>query len=247
MTSYETFYQLHQRPGSFLLANAWNAKSARLIQAAGFAAIGTSSGAIADSLGYADGEQIPFKELFYIVQRIKASTTIPLSVDFERGYSSNLSVINDHVQQLLDIGVAGINLEDAEGETVYLQKLESVKNYLVKTNQQLFINARTDVFLQKLPSPLVTVISRAKRYREAGADGLFVTGLGDPATIKEITSGVSLPVNVVGNAGLASVAALENIGIKRISMAVLPYRSTYNHLDRLVNNIITTQSLSPLF
>ncbi|WP_345951352.1 isocitrate lyase/phosphoenolpyruvate mutase family protein [Mucilaginibacter sp. PAMB04274] len=153
MTSYETFYQLHYQSNPFLLANAWNAKSAQLIEATGFPAIGTSSGAIADSLGYADGEKIPFKELLYIIQRIKASTTIPLSVDFERGYTNDLSVINDHTQQLLDLGVAGINLEDAEGESVYLRKLEGIKNYLARTSQQLFINARTDAFLQRLPEP----------------------------------------------------------------------------------------------
>jgi len=106
MNNYDAFYQLHQQPAPFILANAWNAKSARLIEAAGFPAIATSSGAIADSLGYADGEQIPFEELLYIVQRIKTSTTIPLSVDLERGYSSNLTVINDQIQKLLDIGVA---------------------------------------------------------------------------------------------------------------------------------------------
>lgn len=116
------------------------------MEAAGFPAIATSSGAISDSLGYADGEQIPFNELLYIVQRKKATVTIPLSVDFERGYSNDLTVINDQVQQLLDIGVVGINLEDAEGETVYLRKLESIQNHLVKTGRQLFINARTDAF-----------------------------------------------------------------------------------------------------
>jgi 2-methylisocitrate lyase-like PEP mutase family enzyme len=247
MNHYETFYQLHHQPTPFLLANAWNAKSARLIEAAGFPAIATSSGAIADSLGYADGEQIPFEELLYIVQRIKASTTIPLSVDLERGYSNDLTVINDHIQQLLDIGVAGINIEDAEGEAIYLRKLDSIKNYLAKTKQQLFINARTDVFLQKLPEPLETVIRRAKLYDEAGADGLFVTGIGDPAVIKEISSSVSLPVNIVGNPNLATVETLGKIGVKRISMAVLAYRATYRNLEQTLQYVSTSQSLTPLF
>ncbi|MGZ3873922.1 MAG: isocitrate lyase/phosphoenolpyruvate mutase family protein, partial [Mucilaginibacter sp.] len=141
MNHYETFHQLHHQPAPFLLPNAWNAKSAQLLQAAGFSAIATSSGAIADSMGYKDGEQIPFSELLYIIQRIKATTDLPLSVDFERGYSHDLAVINGHVQKLLDTGVSGINLEDAEGEEIYLRKLYSIKNYLVKTNQQLFINA----------------------------------------------------------------------------------------------------------
>lgn len=247
MDHYETFYQLHQQRNPFLLANAWNVKSARLIEAAGFPAIATSSGAIADSLGYPDGEHIPFNELLYIIKRIKASTTIPLSVDLERGYSNDLTTINDQIRQLIDTGVAGINLEDAEGETIYLKKLESIKNFLVKTGQRLFINARTDVFLQKLPVPLETVINRARLYREAGADGLFVTGIGDRDIIKEITSAVSLPVNVVGNTDLATVEALGNAGVKRISMAVLVYRSAYRHLERTLKEIYTSQTLTPLF
>ncbi|WP_345952852.1 isocitrate lyase/phosphoenolpyruvate mutase family protein [Mucilaginibacter sp. PAMB04168] len=247
MTSYQTFYQLHYQSNPFLLANAWNAKSAQLIEATGFPAIGTSSGAIADSLGYADGEKIPFKELLYIIQRIKAATTIPLSVDFERGYTNDLSVINDHIQQLLDLGVAGINLEDAEGESVYLRKLESIKNYLARTGQQLFINARTDAFLQKLPEPFETVIRRAKLYRDAGADGLFVTGIGDPAVISAITSAVSLPVNIVGGPNLATVESLAKAGIKRISMAVFVYRATYQNLEKAIKSVNTSQTLIPLF
>ncbi|TSJ41066.1 isocitrate lyase/phosphoenolpyruvate mutase family protein [Mucilaginibacter corticis] len=247
MTSYETFYQLHQQPGPFLLANAWNAKSAQLIEAAGFPAIATSSGAIADALGYPDGEQIPFEELLYIIKRIKASTQLPLSVDVERGYSSDLSVIADNISQLLDTGVAGINIEDAEGEAIYLKKLEGIKNYLSKTGRQLFINARTDVFLQKLPAPLETIIRRAKLYREAGADGLFVTGIADPSVIKEIAVNVALPLNIVGNLKLASVEALGAAGVKRISMAVIPYRAAYRHLEQTLGAVINEQSLAPLF
>ncbi|MGF7037751.1 isocitrate lyase/PEP mutase family protein [Mucilaginibacter lappiensis] len=247
MDHYETFYELHHQPAPFLLANAWNAKSAKLIEAGGFPAVATSSGAIADSLGYADGEQIPFTELLYVIQRIKSAINIPLSVDFERGYSHDLAVINDHIQQLLDTGIAGVNIEDAEGEAVYLRKLESIKNYLVKTGQQLFINARTDAFLQKLPEPMETVIRRAKLYQEAGADGLFVTGVGDPSIIKTITSTVSLPVNIVGNPNLASVEALGNAGVKRISTAVLIYRSAYRHLEQTLAAINTSQTLTPLF
>lgn len=217
------------------------------MEAAGFPAIATSSGAIAGSLGYPDGEQIPFDELVYIVKRIKVCTTVPLTVDFERGYTSDLSVISDYIQQLLDIGAAGINIEDAEGETIYLKKLDSIKNYLTKTGQHLFINARTDVFLQKLPEPTETVIRRAKLYSDAGADGLFVTGIGDAAVIKEITSAVNLPVNIVGNPKLAAVEALGNLGVKRISMAVIPYRGTYNRLEQILNEVHNSASLTPLF
>jgi len=246
MELYERFYQLHHRQSPFILANAWNVRSAQLIEQAGFEAIGTSSGAIANSLGYEDGEKIPFSELLYIVQRIKACTGIPLSVDMERGYSDDLDTLTGNIQKLADLGVSGINIEDAQGEEIFLRKLEHIKNYLVKTGQALFINARTDVFLQKLPDPLVTTIERARRYRDAGADGLFVPAVAEAGIIKEITSSVSLPVNMVGTARLP-VETLADLGVKRISMAVLLYRATYRQLENIAGSIKAEDSLSPLF
>jgi 2-methylisocitrate lyase-like PEP mutase family enzyme len=239
MNNFEKFFQLHHQQRPLIIANVWNVKSAQIIENNGYAALATSSGAIADSLGYADGEKIPFTELLYVVQRIISSTNIPLSVDLERGYTNNLTELNDHIQKMIDVGVVGINLEDAQGEEIYLKKLNSIKNYLAKNNQQLFINARTDVFLQKLESPLETTLKRAKLYEDAGADGLFVTGLQDIALVKEITSSVTLPVNLVGVPKLSSIEALTESGVKRISMAVLLYKATYHQLEKLVRDITT--------
>jgi 2-methylisocitrate lyase-like PEP mutase family enzyme len=247
MTDYEKFHQLHFQSEPLLLANVWNVKSAQIVEKSGFQAMATSSAAIAESLGYKDGEQIPFAELLYILQRIKSTTTIPLSVDFERGYTDDLEVLNEHVQKLVDLGVAGINLEDAQGEEIYLKKLYSIKNYLLKTNQQLFLNARTDVFLQKLDAPFETTLRRAKLYQDAGADGLFVTGIQDTDIIKKIASSIMLPLNVVGQSKIASVAALARLGVKRVSMAVLLYRATYGSLDAMARATIKEQSLEALF
>jgi 2-methylisocitrate lyase-like PEP mutase family enzyme len=97
MNHYEIFYRLHYKETALILANAWNVKSAQLIEQNVFAAIATSSGAISNSLGYEDGEKMPFKELLYILQRIKASTSLPLSVDFERGYSGNLAEVVSNI------------------------------------------------------------------------------------------------------------------------------------------------------
>jgi 2-methylisocitrate lyase-like PEP mutase family enzyme len=74
MNNYEKFFQLHHQSTPFIIANAWNVKSAKLIEENGYKAIATSSGAIANSLGYEDGEKIPFNELLYVVQRISSCT-----------------------------------------------------------------------------------------------------------------------------------------------------------------------------
>jgi 2-methylisocitrate lyase-like PEP mutase family enzyme len=247
MNNYEIFYQLHQQQNPLIIANAWNVKSAQLIEQRGYKAIATSSGAISNSLGYEDGEKIPFNELLYIVQRMKASTNIPLSVDLEKGYTDNLNELIENIQKLVDIGVAGINLEDAQGEEIYLKKLNSIKNHFEKSNQKLFINARTDGFLQKVASPLETTIKRAKLYQDAGADGLFVTAVSDTATIKEIALSTTLPLNVVGTPKLSSIKTLSECGVRRISMAVFLYKATYNQLEKLLTEVITEQSLDPLF
>ena len=247
MNNYEIFYQLHQQKKPLIIANAWNVKSAQLIEQNGYDAIATSSGAISNSLGYEDGEKMPFSELLYVVQRIKASTNIPLSVDLERGYTDDLTVLTENIQRLADIGVAGINLEDAQGEEIYLKKLSSIKNHLERNNQKLFVNARTDGFLLKVDSPLETTIKRAKLYQDAGADGLFVTAISDTATIKEIALSTILPLNVVGTPKLSSIKLLSECGVRRISMAVFLYKAAYNQAERLLKSVITEQSFEPLF
>jgi 2-methylisocitrate lyase-like PEP mutase family enzyme len=246
MNDYEKFYQLHHQEEPFIIPNAWNVKSAKLIEDNGYQAIATSSGAIANSLGYEDGEKIPFNELLYVIQRIKSCTSIPLSVDFEKGYTNDLAELCDNIQKLIEIGVVGINLEDSQGEEIYLKKLSSIKNYLIKINQKLFINARTDGFLQKIDKPFERTLERAKLYRDAGADGLFVTGVQDTAIIKEITAAVSLPVNVVGLPKFSSVKILSDCGVKRISMAVFLYNATYKQLEKVVREIKAEQTFGPL-
>nr|WP_294791139.1 isocitrate lyase/phosphoenolpyruvate mutase family protein [uncultured Mucilaginibacter sp.] len=247
MDHYQIFYNLHHQPRPLVVGNAWNAKSAQIIEKAGFEAIATSSGAIADSLGYKDGEQIPFEEVLYIVKRIKSVINIPLSVDMERGYTNDPQELTGNIQKIIDIGAVGINLEDNQGEELYLEKLYAVSSYLKSTDQQLFINARTDVYLQKLPEPKETVIARAKLYKDAGADGLFVTGISDTSLIKEIVSAVELPVNVVGVSAISDVQLLADCGVKRISMAGILYNAGYRKTNELVTAIKEENSLAKLY
>ncbi len=247
MDHYQIFYNLHHQSRPFVVGNAWNAKSAQIIEKAGFDAIATSSGAIADSLGYKDGEQIPFEEMIYIVKRIKSVISIPLSVDMERGYTNDLQELTVNIQKIIDIGAVGINLEDNQGEDIYLEKLYAVSDYLKSTNQRLFINARTDVYLQKLPDPKETVIARAKLYKDAGADGLFVTGLQNPVLIKEIVTAVELPVNVVAVPAISDVQLLTGCGVKRVSMAGILYNASYRKINELVMAVKVENSLAKLY
>ena len=247
MRSFETFVKLHQQEAPLLIGNFWDVNSARIFETNGFKAIATSSSAVAHSMGYEDGEQIPFEFLLQLAKKVAETAQIPCSVDMEKGYSRSVTGIVDNIKRLYDVGIVGINLEDAQGEDIYLKKLNGIKNYLAKTNQQLFVNARTDVFLQKLPNPLETTIRRAKLYKEAGADGLFVTGVQDIKIIKEIVSSTTLPVNVVNANKTVSLSELPDCGVKRISMAVLLYKATYKKVEVMAKEILDNQSLEILF
>jgi 2-methylisocitrate lyase-like PEP mutase family enzyme len=189
---------------------------------------------------------MPFAEMLYIISRIKAATSLPLSVDFERGYTDDLTLLNQHVQQLIDTGVVGINLEDNQGEELYLKKLASIKNYLLQTGQQLFLNARTDGFLQKVDSALETTIRRAGLFKDAGADGLFVTGVQDEEVVRQLVAATTLPVNVVGVAKLSSIQALTDLGVKRISMAGILFGAVYKKAETVLAGVKAENSFSGL-
>ncbi|WP_256937297.1 isocitrate lyase/phosphoenolpyruvate mutase family protein, partial [Enterobacter chuandaensis] len=107
------FAELHNQHEPLLIANVWDAASAVAAQEAGYQALGTSSAAIASMLGYEDGQGMPFNELFYVVTRIRAVSSLPLSVDMEAGYGDSAEEIVTHLRRLAQTGVSGVNLEDS--------------------------------------------------------------------------------------------------------------------------------------
>ena len=110
--STENFKKLHFVNKPLLLANVWDAISAKAAEKAGFLAIGTSSHAIANMLGYEDGQNIPFDEMLFVIERIKKSVNIEISADIESGFTEDLETLNQYIEKLVDIGIVGINLED---------------------------------------------------------------------------------------------------------------------------------------
>jgi len=114
MNTTETFTRLHQQANPLILPNAWDAASARIFEDQGALAIATTSAGVAWSLGYPDGYKMPAKLSAQVAQNIARVINVPLSVDFENGYSDDPSVVAEHVKLLLDAGVAGINIEDGK-------------------------------------------------------------------------------------------------------------------------------------
>lgn len=172
------FNALHQQNQPLLLANVWDASSAQAAQQAGYQALGSSSAAIAAMLGYEDGEEMSFDELFYVVSRIKTVSELPLSVDLEAGYGATTSHIIDNIRRLAQLGVSGINLEDSH-VVDGTRRLDDAERFAVKLQEitracpGLFVNVRTDTFLLNVQDALVQTLYRGQLYAKHGACGFL--------------------------------------------------------------------------
>lgn len=222
MNSAATFGGLHRGPELLLLPNAWDAGSGRLIESLGAKAIATTSAGVAWSRGYPDGDALPVGQLLAAVRDIARVVRVPLSVDIEGGYSDDPAAVAQFVAGVIDAGAVGINIEDGAGAPHLLcAKIEAVRQAASRTGVDLFINARTDVYLRGLATgdaAIEEVVRRARDYRAAGCDALFVLGLADGSAIAAIASAIHpLPLNIMAVPGLPSVDVLHQQGVRRLS------------------------------
>ena len=226
------FAALHKKGTPLILYNAWDAGSARVIVGAGAKAIATSSWSVAEAQGYRDGEYIPLSLVEQIIGRITDTVDVPITVDFEGGYSEDDPVLAKNVSRILGLGVIGIKFEDrvVQGEGLYpvqrqAQRIAAVRDVANEHGVELFINARTDLFFgDGNPEELARdALVRAKAYADAGASGFFIPGLTDDALIKKISENISLPVNVMVMDGLSPAKRLAELGVARISYGPIPY------------------------
>lgn len=221
MSRNQTFRDLHA-PGELLrLPNAWDAGSARLIEANGAAAIATTSAGLAWARGYRDGDRVPGPVLSAAVAEIARVISVPLSADVEGGYSDDPTAVGETVAAVIGAGAVGVNLEDGGGAVELLcEKIEVAKQVALRAGVDLFVNARTDVYLRGLvpkERALEEAVARGQRYQAAGCDGFFVPKIADTAEIRAIADAVALPLNVLVMPGLAPVTELRKLGVRRVS------------------------------
>ncbi len=256
MTKFLAFKGLHEQTQPLLIGNVWNVQSAKAFEKSGFQAIATSSAAIAHSLGYEDGEQMPFSDLLHVVTRISNSVSLPLSVDIESGYGKNAREIAGNIKALARTGVVGINIEDSEmADAQRLMKdtqqfallLEEVKHILSKESITVFFNVRCDAFLLNVPDALQTATQRVKRYEAAGAEGIFLPCIIRENNIVQICAETVLPLNVMCMPGLPDFKTLGKLGVKRISMGNFLNGSVYTSLEKLTQVILSEQSFNAVF
>lgn len=251
-----SFKQLHHGEEPLLLGNVWNVESAKVYEKLGYKALATSSSAVALSLGYEDGEEMTFEEYFYIIKRIRASVSIPLSVDLESGYGLENDTVVSNIMKLIEIGISGINIEDTNvidgireliNRDVFYEKLKDIFIKLGENRDKVFINVRTDPFLLNIENALEETLERIKLFEELKADGVFIPGMTAEKEIRTITEATFLPVNVMALPGLPDFDTLKALGVKRVTSGAFMYRHIYRELEKASQKITNVRSFSPLF
>lgn len=239
------FASLHVKGAPVVLYNAWDAGSAKTISDAGAKAIATSSWSVAAAQGYEDGEALPIALAEQIVGRIAAVVSVPVTLDFEGGYSDNDRKLASNISKILDLGIIGINFEDrvVNGKGLYsidrqAKRIAAIRHAADRKGIPLFINARTDVFLGH-GDDVNEALKRAQAYAAAGASGFFIPGLTDAHQIRRITKETTLPVNVMIMEGLPSIARLAKLGVARVSYGPIPYIETMEALEKKARKLFS--------
>jgi 2-methylisocitrate lyase-like PEP mutase family enzyme len=227
---------LHRGPG-FVLPNAWDAGSARILEQVGFPAVATTSAGIAWSCGVADGGAIDRDTMLDHVARIAAAVSVPVTADLEAGYGATADEVGRTVARAVDLGVVGANLEDATEGGLFdideaADRIAAARSAAPRGT--FVLNARTDTYFAGTAGDVYAeTVERATRYVEAGADCVFVPGVADEDTIRRLADDIPGPLNIV--AGLASstdAPTLFSLGVTRVSLGGSLARAALSMLER---------------
>lgn len=219
------FLELHHRGEAFLLGNAWDAGSARLLAAIGYPAVATTSAGAAMRTGRLD-YGINKQTAIAAATELAAAVDVPVSVDFEDGFAVEPAPVAEHVRELAETGVAGCSIEDytRDGERpihdidLAVERVTAAAEAAHSGPGRLVLTARTELLVNRA-GDLGEAITRLQRYQEAGADVLFVPGIRSIDDIATVVRSVDRPVSVMALPGTPPVAELSGIGVARVSLA----------------------------
>ena len=226
----ELFRAMHSGPPLLVLPNAWDAISARIVVAAGFHAIATTSGGVAWALGYADGEAAPWDEVVAATARIARAVAAPVTADIEAGYGATPEAVGRSIGDIIAAGAVGVNLEDGlregtppiRGLADAAARIRAAREAARAAGVPIVINARTDLYIKNIgdeASRFDEAVARGRAYLAAGADCFYPIGLRDTDAMRRLVEALDAPININVRAGSPGVAELEALGIKRASTA----------------------------
>ena len=233
---------LHIKGKPLILFNIWDAGSAQVVQGTGAKVIATGSWSVATAHGYEDGEKLPFDLVLANLKRIIASVDLPVTIDLEGGYGQSPTEVQEIVTTVIKAGAVGINFEDQiiGGKGLFpiedqCERIRAIREAANHTGVPIFINARTDIFLQTDPSDhkstlLENAIHRASAYAKSGASGFFAPGLRDAKHIEKLCELSPLPINIMIMSNTPSLKQLADLGVARISYGPIPYQQAMDAL-----------------
>jgi 2-methylisocitrate lyase-like PEP mutase family enzyme len=238
---------LHHGAG-FVLPNAWDAGSARILEQVGFPAIATTSAGIAWALGVPDGGVLRRETMLEHVERIVAAVSVPVTADLEAGYGDTSDDVGDTVARAVALGAVGANIEDAGRDGLFGidQATERIMAARAAAPSGTFVlNARTDTYFAVAGGDVFAeTVERARRYVEAGADCVFVPGVVDEDTIRRLADAIPGPLNVVaGLTNTIDAPTLFSLGVKRVSLGGSLARATLSLLERAGRELLDAGTL----
>jgi 2-methylisocitrate lyase-like PEP mutase family enzyme len=235
----ELFASLHQNGSPLILVNAWDVASAKIVAAAGSAAVATTSAGVAWSLGTPDGGVLSRELAVGLVERVANAVTVPVTADIESGFGANAQQVAATISAIIAAGAVGVNIEDSlhEGDVPLREitdqsgRLAAAREAADQAGIPLFINARIDTYLRGNGGVEPTV-ERALAFLEAGASGIFVPGIVDPATVAELVKAIPAPLNVLVGPGSPAIAELAKAGVARVSLGSAVASAAYAVVHR---------------
>jgi len=234
----QLFKSLHSAPGAFVFPNPWDTVSARMLGQLGFKALATSSGAMAAMYGRRDGK-VNREEALAHCRTIVDATDLPVAADLEKGFADDPAGVAETIRMAASVGLVGGSVEDATGDSEHpifdiklaAERIAAAAHAARELPFPFTLTARTENFLRGR-TDLDDTIARLQAFEQAGADVLFAPGLPDLAAVEAVCRAVKKPVNfMVGIKGRSfSVAELEKVGVRRISLATSLYRAAMTGL-----------------
>jgi 2-methylisocitrate lyase-like PEP mutase family enzyme len=239
-----SFRALHER-GCFVIPNPWDVGSALYLEQRGFKALATTSSGVAWSMGLADGA-VPLEPMLAHIRALVEATSLPVNADFLDGFAVAPEAMAANVTRCVATGVAGLSIEDATAETPTLEfglavdRVRAARAAIDAAGGDTLLVARSEVFLQKHPSPLREAVRRLVAFAEAGADCLYAPGASTRDDIRAIVEAVApKPVNVLArNLGGLAVRDLAAIGVRRVSVGGALARVAWGALQRAAGELL---------